>query len=158
MKSNILLSHKFRIWGWLILIPSVLLGILNFFFGFESAILNTKVFCIHSSFIFQPTYKFSFINKNITNEIYVILIIFGLIFVTFSKEKIEDEYYNSIRLKLLLIATYLNYSFLIFGIAFFYGMSFLNVVVYNMFSLLFFFIIIYNCKKLLLKRSIKNEE
>lgn len=158
MKTDFLLENKYRKWGIFILVPSLLLGISNAFLGFEPEFLNTKVFCIHSSFIFQTTNRFSIINDKITNEIAGILIIVGLLIISFTKEKVEDEYLNLIRLKSLVLATYLNYVFLVFGLIFFYGFSFLNIMVYNMFTLLIFFNIIFYFKKVNLKKGIKNEE
>ena len=43
MKTNFLFPYKFRLIGWILLIPSVVLGYMVIFEGFEFSFLNIKV-------------------------------------------------------------------------------------------------------------------
>jgi hypothetical protein len=85
-----------------------------------------------------------FVNNNILNEIFGILIIISSLFVAFSKEKLEDEYISKIRLESLVWAVYVNYGILLFSFLFIFDFSFLWVMIFNMFTVLLFFIIRFN--------------
>ena len=153
MKSNYLLPQKFKIIGLALLIPTLLLAILYIFYDFEFSFLDFRVFSIINEPLMGDTAHFKFIENNITNELIAVFAILSLIFIAFSKQKIEDEFVAEIRLKSLLGATYINYLVLLFCILFFYDFTFLWVMIFNMFTLLIFFIIHFNIKMFQLKRN-----
>jgi hypothetical protein len=64
-----------------------------------------------------------------------------LLFIAFSKEKIEDEFISRLRLESLQFAVYLNYMILTLQILLVHSTAFLDIMVYNMFSVLLLFII-----------------
>jgi hypothetical protein len=64
-----------------------------------------------------------------------------LLFVAFSKEKVEDEMISRLRLESLQWAVYVNYIVLGALIMLVHGGLFLNVMIYNMFTVLIMFII-----------------
>ncbi len=138
MKTNFLFPHRFKTIGWIIFIPSVVLGILYLFFDFTPDILSSKALFIESSDMFSMT------NNNLIDEISGVLIITGLLMIAFSKEKTEDEYIARIRLESLVRAVYINYIILIIGMIFIYGTNFLFLLIFNMFTILIFFIIRFN--------------
>ena len=78
MKTNYLFPNKYKKIGWIILIPTIIIGIITF--GQEPEFLDRKVFSIFPSKIFtnQSSY-FSIINDNILNEIIAIFLILSLI-------------------------------------------------------------------------------
>ncbi len=141
MKTKLLFPNKFKRIGWIILVPSAILGILIMFFDFKLKLLNVKVFAIISDEFTSPVSFFRIIKNNITDEIIGILFIIGAILVAFSKEKYEDEFIAKIRLESLVWATYVSYFILIICVLFVYGFSFFTVMVFNMFTILIFFII-----------------
>jgi len=141
MKTKLLFPYRFKRIGWILLVPSAILGILYLFFGFEINFLDLKVFAIYSDEVFGDTVRFGFDRNNITDEISAILFIIGAIFVAFSKEKHEDEFIAKTRLESLVWAIYVNYIILIFCFLFFYISGFLYVMIFNMFTILIFFII-----------------
>ena len=153
MKSNYLLPQKFKIIGLALLIPTLLLAILYIFYDFEFSFLDFRVFSIINEPLMGDTAHFKFIENNITNELIAVFAILSLIFIAFSKQKIEDGFVAEIRLKSLLGATYINYLVLLFCILFFYDFTFLWVMIFNMFTLLIFFIIHFNIKMFQLKRN-----
>ena len=153
MKTNYLLSQKFKIIGLVLLVPTLLLAVLYLFYDFELSFLDLRVFSIINEPLLGDTAHFKFIENNITNELIAVFAILSLIFIAFSKQKIEDEFVAEIRLKSLLGATYINYLVLLFCILFFYDFTFLWVMMFNMFTLLIFFIIHFNIKMLQLKRN-----
>jgi hypothetical protein len=127
MKSNYLLPQKFKIIGLALLIPTLLLAILYIFYDFEFSFLDFRVFSIINEPLMGETAHFKFIENNITNELIAVFAILSLIFIAFSKQKIEDEFVAEIRLKSLLGATYINYLVLLFCILFFYDFTFLKL-------------------------------
>jgi hypothetical protein len=145
MKTKFLFPNRFKRIGWILLIPSAILGFLVLFFDLEFKFLNLKVFAIFSetlSFSGEGFSRFFCIDENnITDEIVSILFLIGAIFVAFSKEKQEDEFIAKVRLESLVWATYINYAILIFCIVFFFSTGFLTVMILNMFTILLFFII-----------------
>jgi len=141
MKTKLLFPNQLKLIGWILLVPSTILGILMMFFNFKLMFLDTRVFGIISSEFPNPTSFFCFSKNNITDEIIGILFIIGAILVAFSKENHEDEYIAKIRLESLVWATYVSYFILILCILFVYGTGFFTVMVFNMFTILIFFII-----------------
>lgn len=147
MKPNYLLSNQFKKIGWVIFIPSMILGLLFVIFQFRPKFLDIKVFAIldSSSAPWDSWVNFCVVTQtNAIDEIIGILLITSLFFIAFSKEKKEDEFIFKIRLESLLWATYINYATLIFTILFVYGGAGLWVLVFNVFTILIFFIIRFN--------------
>jgi len=142
MKTKILFPNHFKRIGWIILIPSAILGVLAVFDVFKFEFLDkAKMFALYSDDFLRGSTVFGFVKNNVTDEILGILCIVGAIFVAFSKEKHEDEFIAKIRMESLVWATYINYAILIFCMLFFYDVGFLYVMIFNMFTILLLFII-----------------
>jgi hypothetical protein len=118
MKSKFLLPHRFKLIGWILFIPSFILGISNLHFNFE----------------------FDFAG-DLTDEIAASVLMVALLCLVFSKEKMEDEYIQYLRSESLKIAVLVNYLILLASIIFVYNEPFLYFMVYNMFTVLIFFLI-----------------
>jgi len=147
METRFLLPNKLKQPGWIILIPSGILGVLAIFFNLEWNFLKMKVFAIYSegvSFLGGSTVVCGFDKVNVTATIIGIFFLIGSVMVAFSKEKYEDEFIAKIRLESLLWATYINYAILFLCFIFFYGIGFLYVMILNMFTILILFIIRFN--------------
>jgi hypothetical protein len=148
MLSNSLLPYKYRKIGWLILIPSFLLGIsfaLGGFNDFEPKCLDVKMVSILFSDSGSNAGKFfSLVQVNLTNTIISTFIIVGALLVAFTKEKNENESIARIRLAALLWAVIVNYILLLTAIILIYGDHFLSVLIYSMFTPILLFIIRYN--------------
>jgi FlaA1/EpsC-like NDP-sugar epimerase len=161
MKTRFLLPNKLKQWGWILLIPSAILGILIIFFEFEMKFLEFKVFTIYSG-SFAPwgsnSVVFSFDKVNLTSTIVGILFLLGSFMVAFAKEKHEDEFISKIRLESLLWATYINFAILLFCFLFFYGVGFMYVMIFNMFTILILFIIRVNYVIYRTSKSLQNEK
>ena len=158
MKTKLLFPHRFKRIGWIMLIPSAILGIVYLIFGFEINFLDLKVFAIYSDEIFGDTVRFGFDRNNYTDEISSILFIIGAIFVAFSKEKYEDEFIAKTRLESLVWATYVNYIILIICFLFFYSSGFLYVMIFNMFTIIIFFIIRFYFILYMSKKTLSHEK
>jgi len=161
MKPNYLLSNQFKKIGWIIFVPSMILGLLFVIFQFQPKFLDIKVFAIldSSNAPWDSWVNFCTVtHTNAIDEIIGILLIISSFFIAFSKEKNEDEFISKIRLESLLWATYVNYAILIVSILFVYGGSFFWVLVFNIFTILLFFIIRFNWVIRKSKKIAKNEK
>lgn len=82
--------------------------------------------------------------NNLTNELVSLLVLASLFLISFSEEKLEDEWVSKIRLESLQWAVYANYGLLILAILFVYDIHFFEALVYNMYTIMVFFIIRFN--------------
>jgi len=158
METNYLLSSKFKKMGWIILIPSMILGLYTLFTEWEPAFFDANVLGIFIEDFSGNNQIIGLVENNVLNEILGILVILGGIMVAFSKEKDEDELIAKIRLESLVWAMYLNYGILLLAFLVLYDFSFYWVMVFNMYTMLFFFIIRFNIKIWSLRKSVSYEE
>jgi hypothetical protein len=142
MKSKLLLANKFKKIGWILLIPSFILGIISLYSNAEIKWLDAKVFSILPELsIGEPNKYFQIIEANLTNTILGIFCIIGALLVSFSKEKIEDEYIAEIRLNALMWSVLINYVILILAFLLIYDFGFFTVTIFNMYTVPIIFII-----------------
>ena len=92
------------------------------------------------------------------NNIAIIGISIGAILSTCSRERVEDEMIQQIRLNSLLIALYINYAILIVCSLLIYDLDFLNVMLYNMFTILLIFMVVYYWKIWRAKKGVEDEQ
>jgi len=144
MTNNLLLPHKFKRIGWLILLPSTIGGLILLLTGVEDIPLKTTVFAVRYEPFMGTDQSFQFIHTDISGTLVGILFLIGALLVGFSREKNEDEFIEQLRLSSLLWAVLLNYTLLLVAFAFVYGMAFLTVMLYNMFTVLAIFILRFN--------------
>lgn len=135
MTTNLLLSHKYKALGWCLLVPASVLGIFLSFSDYEAFPWNAKVFALFNEDILEKGQFFGWVDTNLTNTLVGALFIVGALLVSFTKEKIEDEFIAKIRLNALLWAVLVNYILLLMAFLLVYGMGFLQVMVYNMFTI-----------------------
>ncbi len=163
MKTKFLFPNRFKKIGWIILVPSAILGFFCVFYDFTFSFLELPVLSIFSDNLnflgsSDSQYIFALITDNVTDEIAGVLFIVGALFVAFSKEKQEDEFIEKTRLESLVWATYVNYIILIVCMIFFYSMTFLMVMIINMFTILIFFIIRFQYILYITKKSMGHEK
>ena len=139
--KNLLLPYGVKKVGWVLYSIGMILGICIFTFEPEVSFFDVSVFGVITDEFFGSTKWFRIFENNVLDELTALLIIFGGLFVAFSRQKVEDEYISKVRLDSLLWATYVNYAVLILGIIFVYDMPFFWVLIFNMFTILFIFII-----------------
>ncbi len=141
MKANYLFPHRYKKLGWMILVPSLILGLAYLIFQFEPDFLKVQVPALMEKPILDDGGFFFWTETNLIDEIITILLIVSCALVAFSREKTEDEFIARIRLESLVWATYVNYIILALSTILVYGMSYFWVLVLNMFTILLFFII-----------------
>lgn len=101
MKSRLLFPHRFKLLGRLLALPGFVLGYLVVYNGYEIPNFGLKL--RETGSLFLPAYE------NFTNEFALTIVITGLIFIAFSKQKKEDELTANIRLNALYWAILVNY-------------------------------------------------
>jgi hypothetical protein len=144
MEPRFLFPHRFKLIGWIIAIPSIILGLFilidDLRFDFLTVKLPFKYF-FADEFLSSDDKGNEFSIFNFTDEIATIGSIIGLLLIAFSKVKYEDEYVSKLRLESLQWAIYVNFFLLIVSTILIHGMSYYSVIVYNMFTPLIIFII-----------------
>ncbi len=150
MKTNYLLPYKFKALGWVLFILGIVGGLYVLTTNYEQDILSTNVLSIYKgeSLFGKESGFFKIIKNDILDEIVALFIIVGGMFVTFSREKVEDEFIYKLRKDSLVWAVIFNYSVLLIAILFVYDFAFFDVLVFNMFTPLMFFILRFNFLKL----------
>ena len=156
MKTNYLISNKFKPFGWVLFVLGIIAGIFLYIAEYESDALTIKVLSVYSeSFIGNDKSFFQITENSILDELIALAIIIGGLLVGFSKEKVEDEFIYKLRKDSLVWAIIFNYAVLIFAIIFVYDLTFFDVLVFNMFTPLIFFVLRFNFLK---HKSLSHEE
>jgi hypothetical protein len=150
----LLLPRKLRVVGYLFTTLGIFLGIVRFYFGIKLKIFDIKVFAVYSKY-FETNY-FKIISNHFSEELTALLLLIGLFFIAFAKEKSEDNLLDQIRLKSLIITLYINTGFLIFSFLFIYGFVFINILVINLFSPLIIYTLVFNIVRIRSRRTSLN--
>lgn len=155
MKTNYLISNKYKPLGWVLFTIGIIGGLFVYLSEYEVDILNVKVFSIiGGESMFNQDDYFSIIENSILDELITIFIIIGGFLVGFSREKVEDEFIYKLRKDSLIWALIVNYSILLLATLFVYNFAFFDVLVFNMFTPLIIFVIRFN----FLKRKLSTHE
>ncbi|MBW1296116.1 hypothetical protein [Aquimarina litoralis] len=138
-----LLSNKFKRPGWILFTLGVIAGIYLQAQGFESDKMRINVISLfhYDSFEKDKNGIVKIIENDVLDELIVVFIVIGGLLISFSKEKIEDEFIAKTRLDSLAWAIIVNYILLLLLTIFIYDMKFFHVLIYSMFTPLFIFII-----------------
>ncbi|OYT10956.1 MAG: hypothetical protein B6I18_06365 [Bacteroidetes bacterium 4572_112] len=152
MNQNFLFPHSYKKPALIVLIICILFSIYLSVFGSEPDFLN---FNIGEK---MRGDELKVITRNFAFTIDGILLIISSIVYGFSKEKVEDEYIQKIRLESLVWAVYINYALVIITFLILYDISFLYVMVYNLFTVLIIFNIKFYISKTKLNKSLSDEE
>lgn len=137
MKSSLLLPSRYKWIGFILLIPSLILGLLVRFrdFSFDFLTLTKSQTLVHSKNLNLDDLI------NLTDELALTGLIVALLFIAFAREKQEDEFINKLRLESLQWALLFNYVLLILATWLVHGLGYIDVMMYNMLTILIFFII-----------------
>lgn len=149
MNTSLLLQNRFKMIGWFIFLPSLILGLISL-----SGVMNFEVSLpvIYNSGFFSDENQgfFKTAEIDLFPNLFGLLIIIGGILVGFSKEKIEDEYISSLRLKSVFWSLIVSYSIVFILFITVFGSLFLTVMILIMFLPLVLYVFRFNY--LLLKK------
>lgn len=146
MKTSFLLPNGFKKIGWVIFIPTFLLG------------CSICLFNADYSSWFSSGIRKAIDVDSMMNTIAIVGTVLGALLIGFSREKIEDEMIQRIRLNSLLLAVWINYLLLIVASLIFYELAYLGVLSCNTATTLVIFLIIYHCSLYRSKRNLSHEE
>ena len=134
MKKNYLFPHQFRMIGWVLAIIAVVgyLCLPEFHFKMPSLYFDT---------FFDDENESGFFRMARTNTLSLAMpvLTIGLLFIGFSKEKVEDEFVQYLRTQSLIWATYVTAALFIIATLLIYGIAYLYVpyLVFYVFLILF---------------------
>ncbi|MBA3827433.1 MAG: hypothetical protein H0X33_00700 [Taibaiella sp.] len=134
MKNKLLLPHKYRMIGCILVLPAAALMIAVYVYNFSFRFLRSHLVWNEGAI----SDKIDF-----TGTISIIISFISLFMIAFSKERIEDEYVAQVRLRALQISVYVSYLVLALGTLIFYDFSYLWVLYINMFTIPVIFIVLY---------------
>ena len=152
MKS-FLMPGGLRPLGIVFSIAGMLLLILKYKFNFKPDFLNFKVFAFYSVYI--EAKSFIFITHQMIEELGGVLLISGLFLIAFTREKVETEILEALRLRAFYMMAYLNFVFLLFAILFFYGFGFVGALTVFTFFWLAAYTILF--RVLIYRTKLKND-
>ena len=138
MKTTLLLPNGFKKIGWAIFVPAFLLGCSICFFGEN-----------FDRWLFRET---------VMNNIAIIGTVVGALFIGFSREKIEDEMIQHIRLNALMAAMWINYLLLIVVSLSICNINYLTVMAGGMATPLVIFLLVYHFNLYRLNRNLHHEK
>lgn len=110
LMKNLLFPHIFQPIGWIMFVPSLIMGVLIYF----------------------SVASFTGLPGTIVNDLVIIGIVLGSLFIVCSKTRGEDEMTKSIRLSSLLNSIYAYVTLLVFNTIFMNGSDFLLFTVFNL--------------------------
>ena len=136
MKKNYLFPHQFRIVGWVLAIVAVVGYLCLPEFHFKMPSLYFDVF-------FDDDNESGFFRMARTTSLSIamILLTIGLLFIGFSKEKVEDEFLHYLRAQSLIWATYVTAILFITATLLIYGFAYIYVPYLLFYVFLVLFII-----------------
>jgi hypothetical protein len=127
--------------AWLFLAGGGVLGFLWGFERFKPDYLNVPVFAVYSSYLKKVVFGMS--QTNVTDELALILILAGLLWLVCSREKKDGPETDILRYKALVYSVLFNSGFLLFSALFIFGIGFITVMIVNLFSQLVFYLVIF---------------
>ena len=133
MQSALLLPYKYKLIGTILFMVSLALGILVWFWDFQLPFL-TIILRKKAGNVFDDKINF-------TDEFALSGIILALLFISFAREKREDEFINKTRLESWQWAVLINYILLLIATWTVHGLAYIDVMMYNMLTIPIIFII-----------------
>ena len=161
MKNYLLLPNKYKVLGWVLFLAA--------FAAF------TFCYQIYPNYLSSSGHNLEFktldwtlsdsgsissgLAENFQQEFMTSAVIIGLLLISFSREKREDEYIAHLRLQSFQWAILISYGILLVANWVIYGMDFLGFMIYNLLTVLLVFIIKFNFSLYMLtKKGLADEK
>lgn len=136
MKTRFLLPHRFKVLGWYLFFPFLILCLLQFLGGVEPDWLDARV-----PMLFGQEEGIEWVKNNLADEICSFLFLLSCMLLVFGSEKDEDEFIMRLRLESLLWAALVNGVVVLLAIVFTYEFAFFYIMILNLFLLFLLFIV-----------------
>jgi uncharacterized membrane protein len=147
-----LLPPKFKLIGTSLLIIGILFGIIRFIYGIKLSFFDLKWFAVYSKYF--ETKSLTFLENNFGEEIPILFILIGLLFISLAKENIENEITTSKRIFAFVFSFYINSLFIIGAVLFTFGIGFVEMLIFNIFSYWIIYLIVFHFSTYKTKRVI----
>jgi len=141
MKNNLLIVHRWKTLGWILTVPAFIGGI--YYLAMENPealIVTVPEWLTHFMWIDGFMSSSASHTISLLDEVICLALMSGLLLLAFTKEKVEDEWIQRVRLESFQWAILVNSVLLMAFIIFTHGTPFLTVMVYNMFTPLLIFV------------------
>lgn len=141
MKNKLLVSHRWKSLGWVLAVSAFIAGIFYLTQENPEGLVvtlpdwATRFLWIESFMSDEKPQTLALLD-----ELICITLLLGLLLLAFSREKIEDEWIQRVRLESFQWAILANSLLLMLFIIFTHGLPFLSIMVYNMFTPLLIFV------------------
>jgi len=139
---NKLLSYKFKIPGYFLIVLGFVLTYLYFVINIR---IEIPVLAIVSSF--TETKFFTVYKTNVADELIILSLVAGFCLVVFSNEEKETDEIKEIRMKSLILTVRSEIFLLLFFTLFIYGGGFMAFIVINIVLPFIIYLIIFNILK-----------
>lgn len=131
--KNYLLPNRFKSIGWALFMPSFISGIIILSTDFKWVETEGHLPAVYYDDFFGDRSFFTLAKTSIVQNVTAILLIAGGLILGFTREKVEDEYITSLRLKSVMWSMLISYVLLLLLYLTVYGLFFLNIMVICMF-------------------------
>lgn len=126
MKKNFLLPHCYLKIGLLLIIPFLIMCVLEL--AEVAPTWEISVPYVYSDWLTERTWFGISDGEDIYGEIWMIGIFVSLVFIAFSKEKVEDEMIVHLRLQTMLFAFWCTSILFVLAIMFVFGIGYLYCI------------------------------
>lgn len=142
MKNTLLIAHRWKNLGWLLAITAFIGGIYYLAKDAPEGLVVTLPTWLSRLMWIDSFGSGEHGTQTIAllDEVICLSLMIGLLLLAFSREKIEDEWIQRVRLESFQWAILTNSLLLMAFIIFAHGIPFLQVMVYNMFTPLLIFV------------------
>jgi len=166
MKKTFLFPTYFKKIGWAVILANVVLVVIFSVILKQGDFFSIKFPAIwgygSDLYIFDDTKQgishwFQMVDANYLTTLLPALLMIGLCFIAFAREKVEDEYIVHIREHSLVWSVMVGCALYLFLDLFFYGFFFFYIWIFYIYIFLVLFICKFNYELHSLRKSLKNE-
>lgn len=144
MKADYLFPAVMKKVGYVMFIIFMVPSIFYLSGHFPDDLLTAKTFAIIGGGIFGKTTYFSIVTNDLSDELLFIGLSLSLLFISFAREKDEDECISKIRMQSLVWALKVNTLLIVLTTLFVYGEPYLSFMISFIFTVYVLFIIKFN--------------
>ncbi len=158
MKKDYLFPHYFKWIGWCLFLPFALAffvgNVDDDFISFPTLMIYTPPIAVSS----EGGLHVGIATEGMFHEICFLAMSIGLLFVSFARERDEDEYVEHLRLHSFVWAIKANTVLLVFGTWFFFGGLYILFVLVLLISLFLIYIVKFQWELHCMRKEIGHEE
>lgn len=140
MKKNFLFPPICKQIGWILLIPSLVLYVLTLGDVIDDNLLSFSTLCISTDSYSTESSGITWETQGMLMEMSLALVVITFLFISFAREKDEDEMITALRFQSFAWAFRINAVLLIAGTWTIFGGLYLNFILFCLFSIFVLYI------------------